>query len=190
MADWSNAEIEQARKYFAQGMNCSMIGRQIGRSRNAVIGKLARIGLSSAVQPTLRKPRARRLGGVAERTLVINARRKKAAATADGGGAFEFDHARFVCKPAPGYPGKPLLELAANECHYPIDPTAAELRVLFCAAPTMGAGMSWCRFHSTICCRPPPPREPARLPVSRSAPNNARASWPAGLGGAFSGASR
>jgi hypothetical protein len=155
MADWSNAEIEQARKYFAEGMNCSTIARQLGRSRSAVIGELSRVGLSA---------RTRRLGGVAERILVVNAKRKKAAAIArPSPGAFEFDRARYEGKPAPGFSGKPFLDLAANECRYPVDPAAADPQVLFCAAPTRGVGMSWCPYHFAICYRPALPRRPAWL---------------------------
>jgi GcrA cell cycle regulator len=161
MADWTDAQVEQARKYFVEGQTCSAIAKQLGRSRNAVIGKLSRIGITAADR--VREPRDRRLGGIAERMLVNNAKakRKKAAAIAElaaaerTGGA-DFDCARFACKPAPGYPGKPLLELRPSQCRYPLDPIDGG-PLLFCAAPAMDVGLSWCAYHFRICYRPEPP---------------------------------
>jgi hypothetical protein len=169
MAAWSDAEIEQARKYFAEGMSSSMIGRQIGRSRNAVIGKLARVGLSSAVQPTLRKPLTRQLGGFAARVLIGGARRKKAAAKAELQVDEPFGWRRLACHSVPGYSGKPLplLELTSNQCRYPLDQVDGG-PLLFCGAPTMGAGTSWCQYHFAVCYRPVP------LPVRRRSATVAR----------------
>jgi GcrA cell cycle regulator len=144
MANWSDVEVAQARKYFAAGMSCRAIAAEMGRSRSAVVGKLYRVGLAAADR--IRKPRAaRRLSGFADRIL-----------SADQAGAVSSDWQRFKSKPALGYPGKPLLELAANQCHYPIDPAGDDPRVLFCAAPVMHTGASWCAYHFAICYRPAP----------------------------------
>jgi hypothetical protein len=160
MAAWSDAEIDQVPKCFAQGMTNAAIAAQLGRTRSAVAGRLLRSGLS-----------VRQFGGGAARSLIAGARRKSAVAIADRS-AFEFDGATYTCKPAPGFPGKPLLELTANQCRYPIDPTADDPRVLFCAAPT-SAGTSWCAYHFAICyCPEPEPtaahstgnRPPVRFP--------------------------
>ena len=132
MADWTSEQVAQLREYFNAGLTASAIAEQTGRTRNSVIGKVARIGLAAADRA--RKPRPLRLGGVAARSLIANAKRRKAAAIAEADaqiGAFEFDCARFASSPAPGYPGLPLLELARGECRYPIGPTADDPRVLF-----------------------------------------------------------
>ena len=43
---WSTDRIEQLRRCFDAGLTCSQIAREIGVTRNAVIGKMNRMGLS------------------------------------------------------------------------------------------------------------------------------------------------
>src|SRR5262249_62102304 len=43
---WTPERIEQLKSCFSAGMTCSEIGAAIGVSRNAVIGKIHRLGLS------------------------------------------------------------------------------------------------------------------------------------------------
>ncbi|HTE75393.1 MAG TPA: GcrA family cell cycle regulator, partial [Xanthobacteraceae bacterium] len=46
-ATWTLDRIEQLRSCVAAGMTCSEIAAEIGVTRNAVIGKIHRLGLSS-----------------------------------------------------------------------------------------------------------------------------------------------
>jgi len=43
---WSNDRIDQLKRCFDAGLTCSQIAREIGVTRNAVIGKMNRMGLS------------------------------------------------------------------------------------------------------------------------------------------------
>jgi GcrA cell cycle regulator len=45
-AIWSSERIELLKRCFHAGLSCSQIAREIGVTRNAVIGKMNRLGLS------------------------------------------------------------------------------------------------------------------------------------------------
>src|SRR5262245_14999204 len=55
---WTSERVEQLRAYVAAGLTCSQIALEIGVTRNAVIGKIHRLGLSpgSPAAPALRQP--------------------------------------------------------------------------------------------------------------------------------------
>ncbi len=45
-ATWSSERVELLKQFFHAGLTCSQIAREIGVTRNAVIGKMSRLGLS------------------------------------------------------------------------------------------------------------------------------------------------
>ena len=66
MSDWSVADVESLKAGWIAGTPASKIGKALGRSRNAVIGKVHRLGLSGRAAPsqpsrtTFKAPRAPR----------------------------------------------------------------------------------------------------------------------------------
>lgn len=64
MADnfWTEEHVEQLKDYWTEGLSCSQISRAFGHivSRNSVIGKVSRLGLSSR-STTMRMTRTRRV---------------------------------------------------------------------------------------------------------------------------------
>jgi GcrA cell cycle regulator len=63
MSHWNDERIEKLKKLWAEGLSCSQIASKIGGiSRNAVIGKVTRLGLSGRNVPARRTsaPSARR----------------------------------------------------------------------------------------------------------------------------------
>ncbi|GIX16685.1 MAG: global cell cycle regulator GcrA-like protein [Rhodothalassiaceae bacterium] len=60
---WTEDKIEKLKKLWAKGLSASQIAKELGEgfSRNAVIGKVHRLGLKSRPSPV--KPRARKTGG-------------------------------------------------------------------------------------------------------------------------------
>ena len=48
---WSPQRVEQLKRCFSAGLTCSQIAREIGVTRNAVIGKMNRMGLSQPRDP-------------------------------------------------------------------------------------------------------------------------------------------
>ena len=130
LCSWDPASEELLRQLLAQGLNTREIGDQLRRSRNAIVGKAHRLRL-------LRLKRHRPVG------IEANGKRKTFAALPDA-------KLGYSNTPAPGYPGKPLLELRDGECRYPFDNGDTRL---FCAAPVAQAS-SWCEFHYRICYTP------------------------------------
>ena len=59
MADWSWELTGQLRALHAIGFSYREIGRQIGKSRNAVLGKAYRLGLAARPVPPAEGPRLR-----------------------------------------------------------------------------------------------------------------------------------
>jgi GcrA cell cycle regulator len=45
-ATWTSERIELLKRYLQSGLSCGQIAREIGVTRNAVIGKRNRLGLS------------------------------------------------------------------------------------------------------------------------------------------------
>lgn len=61
---WNSERIEQLKRCFQAGLSSSQIAREMGVTRNAVIGKVNRLGLSrpkDALAKTLEQKRAARL---------------------------------------------------------------------------------------------------------------------------------
>src|SRR5262245_16435549 len=69
---WTAERIEQLKSGFGAGLSCAQIANEIGVSRNAVIGKLNRLGLSRGRSPGA--PRARSSGGSIRRPQVLTQR--------------------------------------------------------------------------------------------------------------------
>ena len=59
---WTKERVDALRNYVDAGMSCSQIAGEIGVTRNAVIGKIHRLGLSGRAAPT-RPGRVRGVGG-------------------------------------------------------------------------------------------------------------------------------
>ena len=43
---WGAPEITRLREFWAAGMSCSAIGRKLGTTKNAIVGKARRLGLA------------------------------------------------------------------------------------------------------------------------------------------------
>lgn len=74
---WSDERVERLRALFADGLSASQIGAELGCSRNAIIGKSHRLGLSRPQNPSSAPKKSRgqnngSLGATTER--LINAR--------------------------------------------------------------------------------------------------------------------
>ncbi len=57
---WTTERVEPLKNHFQAGLSCRQIAADIGVSRNAVIGKLSRLGLTrgkTVGEPRAKKPR-------------------------------------------------------------------------------------------------------------------------------------
>ena len=59
---WTAERVEQLKAHFAAGLSCREIAVEIGVTRNAVIGKLSRLGLTREKQQRRAAPEKAREG--------------------------------------------------------------------------------------------------------------------------------
>src|SRR6202051_508221 len=146
---WPAQRTEQLRHCVGSGLTCSQIAAEIGVTRNAVIGKIHRLGLSPA-----------RPAGALARCLpprrpdppVSPPRRLVRLIQSDAGGAGEVSvQDPSVPEPIDSAQRCSLLEIAQDKCHWPIgDPHAADFAFCGNAAVT---GFSYCAGHARMAYR-------------------------------------
>jgi len=145
-ATWTPERIEQLRSCIGSGMTCSQIAAAIGVSRNAVIGKIHRLGLSSGRPASASArancpPRARHSRGPTQRRLL---RLACAHAPLD-----EILSSVVVISTHPCS----LIDIDAHQCRWPIgDP--ASTNFLFCGNDAI-AGFTYCLGHARMAYRAP-----------------------------------
>jgi GcrA cell cycle regulator len=156
-ATWNSERIELLKRCFHAGLSCSQIAREIGVTRNAVIGKMNRLGLSRpkdvigrelerrrAARPA--RPKAPRTWRPKRPRLNIFAQREMLIAAFPG----PQPHAEDI----PIYNGRgcTLLELSEGKCRWPIsNPGAAGF--CFCGNEPV-KGLPYCLGHARIAYRP------------------------------------
>jgi GcrA cell cycle regulator len=156
-ATWNSERIEQLKRFFHAGLSCSQIANEIGVTRNAVIGKMNRLGLSRPKELSARQTEQRRAAKLARpktppawrpkrSRLNIAAQRELLKA------AFPAAPSRVEDVPIHNGRGCTLLELGREQCRWPIShPGAADF--CFCGnAPA--AGLPYCPGHARIAYRP------------------------------------
>ena len=76
---WTDERVERLSKLWADGLSASQIAAELGNvTRNAVIGKVHRLGLSGRVKQSSSNVRATKRVKEAPRTSTINTRRTTA----------------------------------------------------------------------------------------------------------------
>lgn len=160
---WTDERVELLKKLWADGLSASQIAGEIGGvTRNAVIGKVHRLGLSgrakapsSATRAT--RPAAPRKTGNGGNISHQRPQPRGSAATAP----------RPILFALPAREPEPLvsedvlvpfservtiMELKDAMCRWPMgDPTTAEFR--FCGA-RCGSGATYCTYHARIAYQP------------------------------------
>jgi GcrA cell cycle regulator len=145
---WTTERIEQLRHYVGTGLTCSQIAAEIGVTRNAVIGKIHRLGLSPArpaggparsCPPRVRHPR------ISQSTRLLRLIGAEAPGIAGDADA--------ELAPVDSAQRCSLLEIAQGKCHWPIgDPHAADFA--FCGNDAV-TGFSYCAGHARMAYRVP-----------------------------------
>lgn len=159
--DWNDETIAELRRMWSEGMSASQVARQLGGglTRNAVIGKVHRLGLSGREAPS----RPRSLGGRPPGSKTQN---RAATATAAAPAALAMAVAAAPAKAAPiivvAPPARPaeicedkasatILTLGEHACRWPIgDPDQGDFG--FCGARRLGRG-PYCEGHSGVSMR-------------------------------------
>ena len=163
MPTWTDERVELLKKLWADGLSASQIAGELGGiTRNAVIGKVHRLGLSgrakapSSSVPRQRKPRAPSMFR-ASRPMM---RGNTALAHMP---AYDYEP---ESEPEPIENIIPigqrctLLELDQEKCHWPIgDPGQPDF--FFCGGKTT-TGTPYCGYHGRVAYQPPAARRDRR----------------------------
>jgi GcrA cell cycle regulator len=164
-ATWSSELIEQMTRCFHAGLSCSQIAGEIGVTRNAVIGKMHRLGLSRPKELVAAHTEQRRAARLARAKSPRNWRPKRSRVSISA--QHEMLAEAFpVSEPVEEIPiyngcGCTLLELGQAQCRWPINsPGAADFR--FCGNEPV-KGLPYCLGHACMAYRRPGrPRGSAR----------------------------
>lgn len=131
---WTEARSDWAKQLWQSGWSAGQIGKELGLSRNAVIGRICRMGLSRneakptvhATYPANRKP-AIRTGSISKTKIKAMEKPKPIAEP---------------LAPPPRAP-VPLMDLEPHHCRWPIGAGEA---VLFCGSGRL-VGRPYCPRH-------------------------------------------
>lgn len=135
---WTTERVDQLRRYVEAGFSCGQIAGEIGLSRNAVIGKIHRLGLWRGTAHT---PRARVRPRRPAVFSPLRALQAAYAATSIVDAEEAIDSAKRCS----------LLDLAEGKCRWPISDPGAE-DFCFCGNDAVG-GLSYCVGHARLAYR-------------------------------------
>tara|TARA_Y100001934_G_C12166783_1_gene684666 strand:- start:194 stop:709 length:516 start_codon:yes stop_codon:yes gene_type:complete len=150
---WTDDRVDVLKKLWLEGRTASQIASELGGvTRNAVIGKVHRLGLSGRPSPIKRKTRK----SEARKTKTTRRAKKtattkttavaKKAATTMRTNVVDMLNREDTFKPANG--GKTMMELRDSMCKWPIgDPKSDEFRFCGCKATE---GLPYCEHHAAI----------------------------------------
>jgi len=171
--NWTDERVELLRKLWSEGLSASQIAAQLGGvSRNAVIGKVHRLKLSSrgraTAAPTHKKKASPSAGGSKAASRPAAAHRHVTASIGATALQVQFDAepvARHHLRPVedvvvPISRRLKLVELNERTCKWPNgDPLAEDFS--FCGNDSADSG-PYCNFHSRVAFQPAAERRRAR----------------------------
>jgi GcrA cell cycle regulator len=144
---WTSERIDQLKSFVGAGLTCSQIATEIGVTRNAVIGKIHRLGLgpgraAAAAPGRSCPPRLRRPRLPSQRALL----------RLIGGTPSIAGDAVITAITIDSPQSCSLLDLAHDKCRWPLsDPGAPGFA--FCGND-QAAGFSYCSAHARMAYRP------------------------------------
>ena len=151
---WTDDRVEQLKKLWEGGLSASQIAAELGNvTRNAVIGKVHRLGLSGrAKSPSSAAPRQRKARPAQHMMRVQRPASRGNTALAH---AFEVEMEPDPIaydNVVPMSQRLSLLELNEATCHWPIgDPSSSEF--FFCGGKALQS-LPYCAHHSRIAYQP------------------------------------
>jgi GcrA cell cycle regulator len=155
-ATWTSERIELLKRYLQSGLSCGQIAREIGVTRNAVIGKRNRLGLSRAKDVIGRQLEQRRAARLARPKTPMTWRpsRPRLNIFAQHGMLMAaFPRPQPPAEDIPIYNGRgfTLLELNQGKCRWPISSPGAD-GFCFCGNESV-KGLPYCPGHARIAYR-------------------------------------
>ena len=155
---WTDERVELLKKLWTDGLSASQIAGQLGQvTRNAVIGKVHRLGLSGRMKSSssiarTAKPRLRTPMRPTMQHTSFGSNALKAEAQVERGLVQLLEPAVIMPFPAPVGENITLMQLSEKTCRWPLgDPSTTDFR--FCGSET-AAGTSYCQYHSVLAFQP------------------------------------
>ncbi|MGZ5864761.1 MAG: GcrA family cell cycle regulator [Xanthobacteraceae bacterium] len=160
---WTEERVELLKKLWTEGRSASQIANELGSvTRNAVIGKVHRLGLSgrakspSSSVPRQRKPRTH------SHMLRVRPQMRGNTALAYAHDVEVETEIELIENVIPIGQRCSLLELSDDKCRWPIgDPGSSEF--FFCGGKPV-EGAPYCGFHSRVAYQPASDRRRDRRP--------------------------
>ena len=152
---WTDDRVEQLKKLWEGGLSASQIAAELGNvTRNAVIGKVHRLGLSGrAKSPSSAAPRPLKTRPVAQQMVRMSrpVARGNTALAQNYEIEMEPDPVTYD-NVVPMIQRLTLVELNEATCHWPIgDPSSSEF--YFCGGKALQS-LPYCAHHSRIAYQP------------------------------------
>lgn len=150
---WTDERVELLKKLWADGLSASQIAAELGGiTRNAVIGKVHRLGLSGrAKSPATAAPRPRK----ARTTSMMRVSRPMTRGNTALAYAYEVAteaEPEFLDNIIPLGQRRSLLELTEATCHWPVgDPGSPDF--FFCGGQSI-TGLPYCAYHCRMAYQP------------------------------------
>lgn len=163
---WTDERVELLRRLWEDGQSASKIAAQLGGvTRNAVIGKVHRLGMGGRVKAGAEAPALRKKGA-------LDALPESEAVVIEAAAEMAEPVAQPVHRPAPDFPPQAaplpaaspepvalavservtIMDLRESMCRWPMgDPTTPEFR--FCGARSI-TGLPYCNHHAQIAYQP------------------------------------
>jgi GcrA cell cycle regulator len=164
---WTEERVELLKKLWSEGLSASTIAAELGGiTRNAVIGKVHRLGLSGrAKAPAAAAPRQRKARPQANVFRAVRpVTRGNTALATQALPAYEIE-----VEPDPVENVVPIgqrctiLELTDSKCHWPIgDPGQPDF--FFCGGRTL-TSLPYCGYHARVAYQPVADRRRDRRPI-------------------------
>lgn len=158
---WTDERVELLKKLWTDGLSASQIAAELGGiTRNAVIGKVHRLGLSGrAKSPSSSSPRPRK----ARQSHMMRVPRHSMRGNTALAYAYDLDmepEPEPIENIIPIGQRRTLLELNEQTCRWPIgDPATQDF--YFCGGPPL-TSVPYCSYHSRIAYQPPAARRDRR----------------------------
>lgn len=170
---WTDERVEQLKKLWAEGLSASQIAAQLGGvSRNAVIGKVHRLQLSSRGRTTSSGSRTKKTtqSSVATKTVAKPVTSARIVTATVGATALQ---AQFDAEPVARHHIRPstnvvipisrrlqLIQLSEKTCKWPNgDPLSEDFN--FCGNDVGDSG-PYCGFHASVAFQPAAERRRSR----------------------------
>jgi len=162
---WTDERVELLKKLWTDGLSASQIAAELGGiTRNAVIGKVHRLGLSGrAKSPSSSAPRPRKPRAPGHMMRLPRPAMRGNTALAPMYETYLEPEPELIENIIPIGQRCTLLELNDSKCRWPIgDPGTAEF--FFCGGAPV-EGLPYCSYHSRVAYQPANDRRRDRRPM-------------------------